>query len=71
MVQHWYNLNAENDAVGGSLAGYYEIDQEFLDLPSRCPDSIELPVCAHHSYFQQQNVEVNRDLFAKFIKANV
>lgn len=73
LVDNWVNLDALGDIVGGRLAGDFEVDGEFLNLhPSGCRVPRLLPVdpsCAHSSYFQQSNIAVNRDVFARFIAA--
>jgi hypothetical protein len=62
-------LNARFDSVGVHLRGYFAVDQEYLDLPPvGCSNLIPNPSCAHGSYFNPQNVLVNRDLFASSIE---
>jgi hypothetical protein len=66
-VRRWVNLNAHGDPVGGPLQGRpYQVDAEFLDLLNHGCGRFDAS-CAHGSYFQPDNVEVNRDIFAAFI----
>jgi hypothetical protein len=70
MVKRWFNLDAKGDLVGGSLARKFEIDQDYLNLtPTSCSRKLwgyDLG-CAHGSYFQIENLQVNRDIFAHHI----
>jgi hypothetical protein len=71
MVQQWVNLDARFDVVGGHLTGDpYEVDQEFLNLVAvGCtPSWLPRPFCSHGSYFNADNVAVNRDIFGAFIE---
>jgi hypothetical protein len=74
MVKHWFNLDAKGDLVGGSLNRKFELDQDYLDLtPTNCSRKLwgyDL-VCAHSSYFQVENLQVNRDIFAYHILGNL
>jgi hypothetical protein len=71
LVQTWLNLNARFDIVGGPLQGVpFQVDAEFLNLPPvGCSRLLPSPACAHGSYFNPDNLPVNRDLFAKRINA--
>jgi hypothetical protein len=70
MVKRWFNLDAKGDLVGGSLARKFEVDQDYLNLtPTSCSRKLwgyDLG-CAHGSYFQVENLQVNRDIFARHI----
>lgn len=67
MVRRWVNLDANGDPVGGRLQGRpYQVDAEFLDLDNLGCGRLDA-VCAHGSYFESDNVTVNRDIFADFI----
>ena len=71
-VRSWLNLDAEGDIVGGELRVHgFPTTWEFLDLPPVGCDTFlgrVSPACAHSSYFMAENVEVNRDIFARFIE---
>ena len=69
-VQNWANLDAHFDIVGGPLQGVpFAVDHEYLGLtPVGCPSFIPNPACAHSSYFNVQNVAVNRDIFGHWIE---
>lgn len=73
LVDHWVNLDALGDIVGGRLGDEFDVDEEFLNLhPSNCRVPRLFPVdpsCAHSSYFQRSNLAVNRDVFASRIAA--
>ena len=71
LVQTWVNLNARFDIVGGPLQGVpFAVDQDYLGLaPVGCSSIIPNPACAHSSYFEVQNVAVNRDIFGRYIEA--
>ena len=66
-VSNWVNLNASGDLVGGRIQGSpYAVDEEFVGLkPTGCfkLGPAVNPVCAHGSYFQADNLVVNRDIF--------
>ncbi|MGL5874096.1 MAG: caspase family protein, partial [Xenococcaceae cyanobacterium] len=70
LVDNWFNLDAKGDLVGGMLQGKFEITEEFLELePTECDRGL-LGYglgCAHSSYFKENNLAVNRDIFARFI----
>jgi hypothetical protein len=69
LVKRWINLDAHGDIVGGPLKGYFQVDDEFLEIePFGCNAWLPSPACAHGSYFQTGNVEVNRDIFGEFIE---
>jgi hypothetical protein len=70
IVDHWVNLDAKGDIVGGMIRDMFQVNQEFLELtPGSCRRGwLGYDIsCAHSSYFQADNVAVNRDLFANFI----
>ena len=72
LVRRWINLDADGDVVGGPLKGrHFAVDEEFLNLrPIGCrqsPFGIVSPACAHSSYFHEENVAVNRGVFARFL----
>ncbi len=73
LAARWLNLNAHGDAVGGPLMGNpYQVDEEFLNLdPTGCTAifGVVNPVCAHSSYFQANNLAVNRDIFGARIES--
>lgn len=68
-VQHWANLNARFDIVGGHLKGNpFAVDDEYLSLRAvGCSPFLPSPPCAHSSYFQRENLAVNRDIFGRLI----
>jgi hypothetical protein len=74
IVNHWTNLDARGDGVGGSIrATGMQVDAEYLRLePVGCRSTFGLvsPACAHSSYFQTENEDVNREIFAKLIQRN-
>jgi hypothetical protein len=75
VVNRMVNLNAGGDLIGGSIAGSFAVQHEYLGLePIGCAtwpkpfDKVARSVtCAHSSYFHQDNVRVNRDVFARHI----
>ncbi len=67
LVRRWVNLCAVGDPVGGRLQGRpYQVDAEFLNLSNLGCGLLDA-ACAHSSYFESDNVAVNRDIFAAFI----
>lgn len=74
MVKRWFNLDAKGDLVGGSLVRKFEVDREYLQLtPTSCSPKLwgyDLG-CAHSSYFQVENLQVNRDIFAHHILGKI
>jgi metacaspase-1 len=70
-VRRWINLDAHGDLVGGPLKGRpYAVDTDFLNLDAvGCSGFLGVvnPQCAHSSYFDSNNIAVNRDIFANFI----
>ncbi len=72
LVDHWINLDARGDGVGGSLrATGLRVDEEYLRLPPvGCSSFFGLvsPACAHSSYFVAANRTVNRDIFSESIE---
>jgi hypothetical protein len=69
LVLHWVNLNARFDVVGGNLKGNpFQVDEEYLNLAAvGCSAFIPDPFCAHTSYFQRDNLAVNRDILGRLI----
>jgi hypothetical protein len=67
-VRRWVNIDALFDIVGGHIQGTsFAVDVERLRLP---PVGCSFPVsltCAHGSYFNPQNLRVNRDIFGLYI----
>jgi hypothetical protein len=73
LVARWVNLDAVGDPVGGPLQHRpYQVDAEFLNIPATgCGKILGLvtdPVCAHSSYFNPSNLEVNRDILGRYIE---
>ena len=74
-VDRIINLDAGGDAVGGPIGVPFTVFREYLDLePTGCSrwpwpfnNKARSVSCAHSSYFQANNIEVNRDIFARFI----
>lgn len=68
MVDRWVNLDARADVVGGSLQAVgMGVDLEYLELdPVGCRGfgPFISPACSHSSYFNPDNLVVNRDIFA-------
>lgn len=68
-VRRWVNLDARGDIVGGPLKGRpFQVDMDFVNLmPVGCGSFLGLinPSCAHSSYFQSDNLAVNRDIFGQ------
>jgi hypothetical protein len=73
VVSRWVNLNAHGDIVGGRLQDNpFQVDAEFLNLEAvTCSSFLGIvnPGCAHGSYFQSENVGVNRDIFGAFVES--
>jgi hypothetical protein len=70
LVNNWFNLDAKGDLVGGMLQGKFKITEEFLELePTECDRGLlgYSLGCAHGSYFKENNLAVNRDIFARSI----
>jgi hypothetical protein len=71
-VRHWINLDAKGDIVGGPLDDRpFDVDHEYLNLkPVGCREvgGVYPPACAHSSYFDKDNVAVNRDIFARHMR---
>lgn len=71
LVDNWVNIDARGDIVGGTLRGFStEVDSEYLNLePVGCSEGIfgVSPSCSHSSYFNERNITVNRDIFARYI----
>jgi len=70
LVRRWVNLNARFDVVGGHLRGNpFAVDYEYLNLqPVGCSSIVPNPWCAHGSYFNQDNLAVNKQIFGFFIE---
>lgn len=68
MVDMWININADGDFVGGSL-GSFAVDQNHLSEPAVGCGLFALLACPHSSYFNADNLSVNRDRFAAHILA--
>lgn len=72
-VRNWVNLDAQGDLVGGSLADRFEVDVEKLELiPVGCKKNLGglgwfSLKCAHGSYFEETNLQVNQKIFGHFI----
>ena len=70
-VDRWVNIDARGDVVGGTLKRFpFSVDEEFLNCPAvTCPSGLfgPSPACAHRSYFESENVAVNREIFARFM----
>jgi metacaspase-1 len=68
-VKNWVNLDARFEIVGGHLRGDpFAVDYEYLNLPPvGCSAIIPTPWCAHGSYFNKDNLPVNRDIFGSYI----
>ncbi len=69
-VEHWINLDAKGDLVGGMLGDRFDVTKEYLNLdPTGCSRFLGIYnlSCAHRSYFSHGNIPVNRDIFAKYI----
>jgi metacaspase-1 len=73
VVARWVNLNAHGDIVGGRLQDKpFQVDEEFLNLePVTCGSLLGIvnPTCAHGSYFQPENLAVNRDILGALIES--
>ena len=73
-VRRIINLDAGGDIVGGPIGDEFAVHREYLGLePVDCrqipfTDIALNPACAHSSYFLRKNVDVNRDIFARFIR---
>jgi pimeloyl-ACP methyl ester carboxylesterase len=65
-VNRFYNLDARGDVVGGPLDRNFGVDREFLALDALGCSFFDIG-CAHSSYFQANNLNVNRDIFAKLL----
>ena len=69
------NLDAGGDVVGGPIGGAFTISGEHIGLsPTGCSTipftNIAInPACAHSSYFEANNIAVNRDIFANLINS--
>ncbi|MFO0952095.1 MAG: hypothetical protein U0835_13295 [Isosphaeraceae bacterium] len=67
-VARWVNIDAAYDPVGGHIRNApFQVDVERLDMPAVGCFFIATPTCAHGSYFNKDNVAVNRDIFGFFI----
>lgn len=68
------NVDAGGDLIGGSISPPFAISREYLrQKPTGCrtfklsPGTARSPFCAHSSYFDPDNVEVQRDILACYI----
>jgi metacaspase-1 len=70
-VRRWVNLHARFDIVGGHLRDNpFAVDYEYLNLlPVGCSTLVPNPWCAHGSYFNKDNLPVNKDIFGSFIES--
>ena len=68
MVDAWININAIGDFVGGPL-GSFAVTHEHLSEQAVGCGFLSLPTCPHSSYFNAENLSVNRDRFAGHILA--
>ena len=72
-VYNIINMDAGGDLVGGGISGTFNITEEHLGLvPTGCniipfTNKALNPVCAHSSYFDHENIAINRDIFARWI----
>ena len=72
-VRRMINLDAGGDPVGGPIGDHFDVAREYLGLrPHGCTripmkDIALNPFCAHGSYFEAGNTEVNVDVFARHI----
>lgn len=73
LVRRIINLDACGDIVGGPIGDHFAASREYLGLaPVGCAtipftNTALNPSCARSSYFNPDDVEVNRDIFAAFI----
>jgi hypothetical protein len=73
MVDRIINLDAGGDIIGGPIGENFSVHREFLRLdPVGCntipfTDIAWNPTCAHGSYFNAENEEVNNHIFTHFI----
>jgi hypothetical protein len=67
-VSRWVNIDARFDVVGGHIQNApFAVDVEQLHLaPVGCTFPV-MPTCAHGSYFDARNLQVNRDIFGLYI----
>ena len=72
-VSKIYNLDASGDIVGGRIGNEFSVDSEFLELdPVGCRKfpftNIAInPGCAHGSYFNSDNHQTNKEIFARML----
>lgn len=77
-VEKIVNIDAGGDVVGGTISPPFEGTEEHLNLvPTGCSmwrmrrlfgrPTARNPVCAHSSYFESNNLRVNRDIIAYHI----
>lgn len=66
-ARRWVNLDAKRDFVGGSLRMLgYGVDEEYLNLEAvGCALLSSNPWCPHSSYFNADNLAVNRDILPR------
>ena len=82
LVDRMINIDAGGDVVGGDISPPFDVDAQHLDtLPTGCSTFFvrrifgrriaRSPVCAHSSYFDTDNVAVNRDIIAAAINRSL
>lgn len=82
LVDRLINLDAGGDVVGGGIDPPFEVDSQHLGMvPTGCSTfwlgrlrgrhTARNPVCAHSSYFNPDNLAVNRDIIAAAINASL
>jgi hypothetical protein len=72
LVRRWVNLDARGDFVGGALRprgfALAASDEHTGLFPTSCNPILPSLGCAHGSYFQRDNLAVNRDIFGAVIE---
>lgn len=72
IVQAWWNICAQGDPFGSALHPAYGVTKDFVNLPAvGCPQIPVSPLCYHESYFNPNNLAVNRDILGKNINTRV
>jgi len=66
VVDRVFNLNARGDIVGGPIGRNFDVNDEFLGLDAQGCSLFNVG-CSHVSYFQANNLVVNRDIFGLLI----
>jgi len=74
LVDQFINIDAGGDIVGGQISPPFKVTEEFLNqYPTGCPtfpfrrQTARSFTCAHGSYFQPENIAVNKDIIARYI----